>query len=463
MIDSLRKNWINLHRVQKSGTVADQLCNAARQSLRDAFEVGENERRGRTRPIVIKRTLDKGRKVVGNGSLGTVAHVTTIPMSLTFLRGQVGYMKSRGLAVHAISSPGEELWSFAVEEQIPVYAVEMTRRITPLRDLRALWRLRKVLSEIRPTIVHSHTPKGGLLGMLAAMLERVPIRVYHMRGLPFVTATGIKRRVLVSSEKLACALAHRVLCNSHSMRGIAIEEGLCPAEKIEVLRSGSGNGVDATGRFDPDRVPAGAGREVREELGIPLDSEVVGFLGRLVREKGIVELEEAWRRLRSDHMEAHLLLIGPFETQDPLPGRAIERLQEDPRVHLMGLDWDTPRLYAAMDLVVLPTYREGFPNVPLEAAAMRLPVVATRIPGCVDAVVDGVTGTLVPVRDAVALEHAIRTYLEDPVLRRRHGEAGRERVLEEFRPEAIWAAVHEEYAQLLKTGVTDSQRSPAAL
>lgn len=394
----------------------------------------------------------RGDEVRGGAS---IVHVTTIPMSLTFFRGQVAYMKSHGLAVHAISSPGEDLWSFARDEEIPVRAVEMTRRITPLRDLGAVYRLRRAFAEIRPSIVHSHTPKGGLLGMIAAAIERVPVRVYHMRGLPFVTARGVKRGILVQSEKIACALAHQVLCNSHSMRRIAIDEGICPEDKIKVLLGGSGNGVDATGRFDPGAIPEGADREVREELGIPMDSRVVGFVGRLVREKGIGELEEAWRLLRFDHPEAHLLLVGPFETQDPVSGRAVERLQEDPRVHLMGMDWDTPRLYAAMDLVALPTYREGFPNVPLEAAAMRLPVVATRVCGCVDAVVDGVTGTLVPARDSEALATAIRRYLEDPELRRRHGEAGRRRVLEEFRPEAIWSALLDEYSRMLRIRKVD--------
>jgi glycosyltransferase involved in cell wall biosynthesis len=376
-------------------------------------------------------------------------HVTTIPMSLTFLRGQVGYMQARGLQIHALSSPGAELDTFAERERVGVSAVAMPRRITPFRDLLAVLRILREMRRIRPAIVHAHTPKGGLLGMIAATAHRVPVRIYHMRGLPLMGATGLKRRLLWSTEWLACRLAHQVYCVSRSVRREAVEAGICPPEKITVLLGGSGNGVDAAGRFDPDAQGEAVRAEARARLGIPPDAVVIGFVGRIVRDKGVMELAEAWRQLRERYPHLHLLLVGPFEPQDPVPAGTERLLREDSRVHLAGMDWNTPPLYAAMDLVALPTYREGFPNVPLEAAAMRLPVVATRIPGCVDALADGVTGLLVPPRDATALRDALARYLDDPELRLLHGAAGRERVLQEFRQEAIWAALHAEYRRLL--------------
>lgn len=378
----------------------------------------------------------------------TIVHITTIPMSLTFLRGQVGYMKERGFDVHVLSSPGEDLDDFGGREGVPAHAVAMTRRISPLLDLVALARIRRVLSEVRPDIVHAHTPKAGLLGMIAAVSTRVPTRIYQVRGLPMLTARGFKRRLLRATEKIACRCAQRVLCNSHSIRKVVVEEAICPPEKVKVLKNGSGNGVDAVDRFNPAALDADAGADARREWGIPPEATVIGFVGRLVREKGIVELAEAWRLLRDEFPGLHLLLVGPFETRDQVPGRAVEFLQRDDQVHLTGMDWDTPRLYAAMDLVVLPTYREGFPNVPLEAAAMGLPVVATRVPGCVDAVEEGLTGTLVEPRESGALAAAIETYLRDPALRKRHGESGRRRVLGEFRPEGIWEELFREYRHL---------------
>jgi len=177
---------------------------------------------------------------------------------------------------------------------------------------------------------------------------------------------------------------------------------------------------------------------------------VIGFIGRIVRDKGIIELAGAWKELREEFPDLHLLLVGPHEPQDPIPAEIDRMLHSDPRVHLLGEVSDIPPLYAVMDVLALPTYREGFPNVLLEAAGMKVPVVATRVPGCADAVQDGVTGMLVPPCDAARLAVAVRTYLHDGELRRRHGAAARDWVLQEFRPERIWQAIYEEYLELLE-------------
>jgi glycosyltransferase involved in cell wall biosynthesis len=241
-----------------------------------------------------------------------------------------------------------------------------------------------------------------------------------------------------------------VLCVSHSIRQIAVEEGLCPAEKIKVLASGSGQGVDADNRFNPTRWDEREKRELRSRLAIPEEALVVGFVGRIVRDKGITELAEAWRRLREDYPQAHLLLVGDYEEQDPVPDDVRKMLDNDPRVHITGWLTEAAPYYSIMHLLVLPSYREGFPNTPLEAAAMELPVVATDIPGCRDAVENGRTALLVSPRDARALEDAIRRYLDAPLLRQQHGKAGRERVLRLFRQEILWQALYEEYMLWLR-------------
>jgi glycosyltransferase involved in cell wall biosynthesis len=233
------------------------------------------------------------------------------------------------------------------------------------------------------------------------------------------------------------------------VREVVIEEGLCKAEKVKVLLRGSINGVDAAS-FSPERFGNKDRSRLRERYGIPADALVLGFVGRVVRDKGIAELAEAWKRLSEAFPSLHLLIVGTFETQDPLPADVEQVLRSDPKVHLAGHVDDPSSFFAAMDVVVLPTYREGLPVVPLEAAAMELPVVATMIPGCIDAVADGVTGALVPVRDAGALMEAIRKYLECPELRTRHGRAGRERVLRDFRPEDMWREIFSEYVELLR-------------
>jgi glycosyltransferase involved in cell wall biosynthesis len=216
-----------------------------------------------------------------------------------------------------------------------------------------------------------------------------------------------------------------------------------------VLGHGSVSGVDAEGTFS---IPANwqeVRRELRSRYGIPHGATVLGFVGRLAREKGLGELTEAWRRLRSSYQNLHLLLVGGLDARDPPTACDLDFLSSEERSHLVGFQTNTPAHYLAMDVCVTPSYREGFGLTNIEASAMCLPVVSTRIPGCTDSVLDGVTGTLVPVHDVAALTRAIENYLVNPDLAQRHGRAGRERVLKDFRPEALWEALQAEYLGLL--------------
>jgi len=379
-----------------------------------------------------------------------VVHISTSPLFLNFLRGLLLDLRERGFEPSVVCSPGELLDRFMRETGVSGFGVDMPRRITPLRDLVALYRLFILLRRVRPHIVHAHTPKGGLLGTTAAWMCRVSVRIYHIRGLPHLTASGVKRLLLHWSEKAACRLAHRVLCVGESMRRIAVEEKLCPPDRIKVLANGSGQGVDAERRFHPERFTNAEREPLQTQLQIPPDATVIGFVGRIVRDKGMQELAHAWQHLREDYSHVHLLLVGEYEEQDQVPAWVEQTFASDPRVHITGWVSDAAPYYAIMHVLVLPSYREGFPNTPLEAAAMELPVVATRIPGTVDAVEDEVTGLLVPPRDAQALEQAIRRYLDSPALRQQHGKAGRERVLRLFRQEVIWEALYNEYVALLQ-------------
>lgn len=363
--------------------------------------------------------------------------------------------------MHAVSSPGPILTQFATDESVTIHAVAMPRRITPVSDVAALFRLWRLFKTLGPQVVHAHTPKGGLLGMLAAKLAGVSVRIYHMHGLPFLTATGITRRILLATETVSCAIASQVLCVSQSVRSTAVELGLASPEKIKVLLKGSCNGIDAAAVFNPDKVPGSMGAEIRSRYGIPCEAVVVGFVGRLAKAKGLVELGSAWNIMRDRDHRLRLVLIGPDEPGDPPPAGVIEQLRRDPRVHFIGENWNTPPLYRAMDILVLPTHREGLPIVLLEAAAMGLPIVATRVTGCVDAVQDGVTGTLVPAYDSAALAEAIQRYAAQPSLRESHGKAGRAWMLTDFSGGAMRAAIYEEYARLLaKGGVFPASTDP---
>ncbi len=376
-----------------------------------------------------------------------VAHINSDDTSWIFFFGQGKYMRSRGIQLFAISPPGEYLTRFANEEGVSTHVVPISRTITPFKDFISVLRLWWTLRAIRPEIAEAHTTKVGLVGMIASWLARVPIRIYHNHGMAILSARGLKRFVLRWSDKVSCLLAHRVIYVAPSVRDAALAEGVCRKEKARAVLSI--NGLDAAGRFNPSRLSEGARARTRLRYGIPADALVLGFVGRIFRVKGIEELLRAWEELLGQFKNLHLLIVGAPDSMEPVSEAAMKRLQTDPRIHLAGYVEDTPSVYAAMDVFTLPSYHEGLGYVLIEAAAMNLPVVGTRIPGIVDAMRGGISGLLVEPGDAMGLASAIAKYLGDPELRRVHGQAGREYVLHNFVPENVWESLYGEYEELL--------------
>lgn len=391
--------------------------------------------------------------------------VTTIPMTLElFLQGQISYLKEDGFDVAAVSSPGPALEQVGQRDNIEVHAIPMSRGIAPFRDARALYRLWKLFRRLRPAIVHASTGKAGPLAIIAATLAGVPVRVYSLRGFMIDRGRAGGRAILRAMEWLTCRCAHRVIAVSRSLAELVITERLCRPEKLVVFAHGSSNGVDAKGRFNPERLTVLALQEFQAAWRIPEGATVISFIGRLVAGKGIAELARAWQSIRTVHETAYLVIAGTPEEHDPVDRSVLQSLSADERVIMVDSVPYTkmPALYAVSDLIVLPTYSEGLPNVALEAAAMAKPVVATRVTGCVDVVEDGVTGTLVAPRDSEALEEAMARYLNNPSLRKRHGMAARELVLAKFAPEPIWESLRIEYLRLLSERglITLNQEGP---
>ncbi|MBN1460716.1 MAG: sugar transferase [Armatimonadetes bacterium] len=394
-----------------------------------------------------------------------VMHIVTASATTGLMRRQLGFLREAGFKVTVVASPGESIDRIAAEERVAKATVPMEREISLLRDLHSLWLLWRLIRRERPTLVNVGTAKAGLLAGLVARLCRVPCRVYTLHGLRLETLAGWKRALLTGTERIACRCAHRVLCVSESVQRRAAELDLCRAPRSLFLGAGSFNGVD-TQHFAPTPEKKTSAAALRRELGLSPDTPVIGFVGRFVRDKGISELVEAYQLVRRQFPETRLLLMGNWESGDPVPEEARAFIETDPGVIFTGHVADPSAHYQVMDLLALPTYREGFPTVALEASASAKPIVATYATGAVDAVVDGTTGLLVEIGHAKQLADAFIKLIEQPELAQRMGAAGRERVLKHFTTERVCRALAQFYESLLvengaaMAGIWEAVRRP---
>jgi len=386
--------------------------------------------------------------------------MVTSPITLRVMHGQLRYLKQSGFDVVAISSPGEQLERFGGEEGVETRAVRVEREISPWRDFASLLRLLWTLRRCAPDITNVSTPKASLLGSIAAALLRVPCRIYTLRGLKCETSTGLKQKLLLLSERVTCALSHRVICAGPSLRQRAIELGVVSPEKAIILARGSTNGVNRV-EFEPTPERREAAQKMRGELGISAPGLVIGFVARFTRDKGIPELYAAFVELKKRFPDLWLLLVGDFETGDPVDAMLRKTMEEDSHVVRTGFVKDPAPYFHLMDVLALPTHREGFPNVALEAQAAAVPVVTTRATGAIDSVLDGETGFSVPVGQVGPLTEALRRLLENHELRKTMGSAGQEWVSANFSSDIVWTALSREYRSLLlsRTGLAVPERS----
>jgi glycosyltransferase involved in cell wall biosynthesis len=363
---------------------------------------------------------------VGSDSRPLIVVGVTCAETCLVLEARLRALRSAGFRVVLITSPGPLLDCIASVEGIATVAIPMRREIAPLRDMVSLWRLFRALRRLQPDLTEFSTPKAGLLGNLAAKWCRVPARIYMLRGLRLETLTGFRRRLLLAAERIAAGCAHLVVCNSESLRAQAMALKIGGESKLHLIGSGSSNGVDVE-RFSPGP------EEVREGLGIEQNAPVIGFVGRLTRDKGVPELIEAFDQILAAAPLARLLLVGWFdESEDSLSEELRTRIDHHPSIVRTGFVADTAPYYRAMDMMVLPTWREGFPNVVLEAAATGIPVITTFSTGSRDAVLAEITGVLIPAGYSDAIAEAVLRLIRHPGERHRMGTAARAWVIDEF-------------------------------
>lgn len=378
-----------------------------------------------------------------------VAYVSTVPWFLvTQLKSQIEYMRVAGMDVTLISSPGWEDVNHGFHSDICFIPIEMKRALSPLRDLSALFKLYRMFRKNGYDIVHSMTPKAGLLTALAAFSARIPVRIHTFTGQPWVTMKGWLRRCARYADWIIGKTTSQCYADSRSQWKFLIGERIIAANAISVLGHGSLAGVDLK-RFDPSSFTLAESAEVRRELSIETSAKVIVFIGRLARDKGITELVSAFDRILSRGYHASLLLVGPVDERDAISDDCMNRIHSNPRIVCVKSTRQPERYLAASDIFCLPSYREGFGTTIIEAASMGIPAVATTINGIVDAVDDGRTGVLVPPRDALSLEKALTKLLDSPDLMGALGRAARKRCVEQFDSNIVNGNVSKEYMRML--------------
>lgn len=378
-----------------------------------------------------------------------LCRIVTAPTTfVSLLHSQMRTIASNNIDCTLVSSPGEELDMMSRDLGLRCHAIDMSREINLIKDIKSLYRLYKFFKSERFDIVHSSTAKAGLLTAVAARLARVPLRIHTYTGQRWVELCGVRRWVVRLCDRIIAVLNTHCYADSRSQMVFLIGEGLIKPSKISVPASGSISGVDLN-RFNPDKWKSSDALAVRQELGIDEDAIMILFVGRVNRDKGIIELIHAFKSLDVAGKKTELVLVGSFEPKlDPLPGAIIDALMTNPNIHIVGQTREPERYMGAADILCLPSYREGFGSVVIEAAAMGVPAVATSIVGLVDAVDDGKTGLLVSPKDVGSLRRALSTMILKSDLRERMGQAARERAERLFDARIVNQAVVDEYKRL---------------
>lgn len=378
-----------------------------------------------------------------------IVRITTIPLSLkVLLKGQLRYM-SNYYEIVAISSPEPILEKVASEEEVRTKAVLLTRKITPIKDFVSIIKLYLILRKEKPFIVHTHTPKAGLVGMIAARLAGIKHRLHTVAGMPLLESSGVRRKILLLVEWFTYRFATRIYPNSYVLSDIITSElRLCKKDKVKIIGNGSSNGID-TEYFKPLNK-----RELdsfKLNLNISNNDFVFSFVGRVVKDKGINELVDAFYKLNSIHSNTKLLLVGPYENGlDPINKNTKIRIDSCESIVHTGFIEDIRPYLAISDLFVFPSYREGFPNVVMQAGSMGIPSIVTNINGCNEIIENGINGLIIPSKDSDSLYKAMLELYQNNEKRNKMASVTREMIATKYEQQLVWNSLLKEYQSLEK-------------
>jgi glycosyltransferase involved in cell wall biosynthesis len=374
--------------------------------------------------------------------------ITTVPSSLKgLLKGQLKFMSDSGYEVIGISSSGAALLDVERNEGVRVIPVEMTRKISPAKDLNALLQLYKIFKKEKPYIVHANTPKASLLSMIAAFFARIPHRIYTVTGLRFEGERGIKREILIAMERISCRAATKVIPEGQGVKYTLIKNKIT-SKKLEVIGNGNINGINID-YFSPESILPQEKIELKSMLNIRPDDIVFCFIGRIVKDKGINELINVFSIINQQNTGIKLLLVGAFERDlDPLLPETEKEIDSNPNIITTGFQSDVRPYLAISDIFVFPSYREGFPNVVMQAGAMDLPCIVTDINGCNEIIKEGINGLIIPPKDKDSLKEKMLLLLNNSDLRFRLKQQAREMITSRYEQRMLWNALLNEYKSL---------------
>ncbi|MCD1116486.1 glycosyltransferase family 4 protein [Chryseobacterium turcicum] len=372
---------------------------------------------------------------------------STVPVSLNILlKGQLKFLFNH-FAVTAISGAGKDLEEVVKREGVKTYSIEMQRNISPIKDFIALLQLYFYFKKEKPDIVHSITPKAGLLSMMAGKMAGVPIRMHTFTGLIFPTRTGNIQKLLIKMDQVLCWAATNIYPEGNGVKQDLINYKIT-SKSLKVLANGNVNGIDLE-YFDLNTISNEQQSQLKKELNIYEDDFVFVFVGRLVGDKGINELIEAFSKLQTPNSK--LLLVGPLESElDALQTKTLKEIETNPNILSVGFQKDVRPYFAIANALVFPSYREGFPNVVMQAGAMGLPSIVSNINGCNEIIIEGENGTIIPVKDSKAIQSAMLKMIEDKEFYFKLKENSRPMIQSRYEQTVVWEALLEEYTQLLK-------------
>ena len=383
-----------------------------------------------------------------------VFRTSTVPISLDYLlKGQLRYLNDY-FEVVAVSGNDAHLQEVEQREEVRVVPLSMERAIRPMKDLVALWKLYRLFRKERPQIVHSITPKAGLLSMLAAKLAGVPIRMHTFTGLIFPSKQGSMQRLLIAMDRLLCWAATHIYPEGNGVKHDLMHYKIT-SKPLKVLANGNVNGIDLD-YFSLGQVSEADKTSLKQQLGIKENDFVFVFVGRLVGDKGINELVEAFEGLlgirdKGQGEKVKLLLVGSFENElDPIQTETLNVIETHSNIICVGFQKDVRPYFTISDCLVFPSYREGFPNVVMQAGAMGLPSIVTDINGCNEIIVHGENGIIIPSKNTFALKEAMEQMMQDSVLFQKLKQNARPMIQSRYEQKLVWEALLEEYRRLLE-------------